>query len=60
MNLHLAWQDNTDASEGESGDRGSLSSWHSDIGIHINFKKSQASSSFEALNQSTSWGVKGM
>ena len=27
------------ASGGEAGDRGSLFSWHSDIGIPINFKE---------------------
>ena len=32
------------------GDLGSLSSCHSDIGIPINYKRSQASSSFEAWN----------
>ena len=49
-NLNYAWQDNTDASGGEAGDRNSLSSWNSDIGIPIHFQKSQASSPFEALN----------
>ena len=39
-----------DASGGEAGDRGSLSSWNSDIGIPIHFKKSKASSPYEALN----------
>ena len=38
-NLNYAWQDNTDASGGEAGDRGSLSSWNTDIGIHIYFQK---------------------
>ena len=28
-----------DASEGEEGDQGSLSSWNSDIGIPIHFQK---------------------
>ena len=36
-NLNYAWQDNTDASGGEAGDRGSLSSWNTDIGIPIHF-----------------------
>ena len=36
-NLNYAQQDNTDASGGEVGDQGSLSSFHSDIGIPINF-----------------------
>ena len=33
-----AWQGNRDASRGEAGDRASLSSCHSDIGIPINFQ----------------------
>ena len=37
------------ASRDEAGDQASLSSWNSDIGISIHFKKSQASSPFEAL-----------
>ena len=36
-NLNWAWQDHTDASEGEAGDRGSFSTWQSDIGIPIHF-----------------------
>ena len=36
-NLNKAWQDKSDVSGGEAGDRGSLSSWHSDIRIPINF-----------------------
>ena len=38
-NLNYAWQDNTDASGGEVGDRGSLSSWNTDIGVPIHFQK---------------------
>ena len=38
-NLLEAWQGNTDASRGETGDPGSLSSCHSDIGIPINFQE---------------------
>ena len=38
-NVNYAWQDNTDASGGEAGDRGSLSSWNTDIGIPIHFQK---------------------
>ena len=49
-NLNYVWQDNTDASGGEAGDQGSLSSWNSDMRIPIHSKKSQASSPFEALN----------
>ena len=37
-NLNEAWQDNTDASGGEPGDQAFLSSFHSDIGIPINFQ----------------------
>ena len=38
-NLNEAWQDNTEASGGEAGDEGSLSSCNSDIGIPIHFQK---------------------
>ena len=38
-NLNEAWQDHTDASGCEAGDQASLSSWHSDIGIPINFQE---------------------
>ena len=38
-NLNYAWQDNTDASADVAGDRGSLSSGNSDIGIPIHFQK---------------------
>ena len=37
-NLNWTWQDNTDTSGGEVGDQVSLSSFHSDIGIPINFQ----------------------
>ena len=37
--LNWAWQDNTDASGGEVGDQASLSSFHRDIGITINFQE---------------------
>ena len=40
--LNLAWQNNTDRSGGEPRDRGSLSSWHSDIGIPIHFQEESA------------------
>ena len=39
MNLNYAWQGNMDASGSEAGDRGSLSSWNTDIGISIHFQK---------------------
>ena len=38
-NLTWVWQDNTDASGGEMGDHASLSSFHRDIGIGINFQE---------------------
>ena len=37
--LNLAWQNKTDASGGEAEDRGSLSSWHSDIWIPNQFQE---------------------
>ena len=39
-----------DASGGEAGDQGSLSSWNSDIGIPIHFQKESGIVTFEALN----------
>ena len=36
-NLNYAWQDNTDASEGELGGQASFISWHCYIEIPINF-----------------------
>ena len=38
-NLKYSWKDNTNASGGEAGDRGSLSSGNSDIRIPIHFQK---------------------
>ena len=38
-NLQQEWQGNMDVSWGEAGDPGSLSSFHSDIGIPINFQE---------------------
>ena len=37
--LNQAGQNNTDASGGEAGDRGSLSIWHSDVGTPIHFQE---------------------
>ena len=37
--LNYAWQENTDASGGEPGVQASHISWHSYIGIPINFHK---------------------
>ena len=45
-NLNYAWQDNMDASGSEAGDRGSLSSWNSDIGIPIHFQKESGIATF--------------
>ena len=38
-NLHEVWQGNKEASRGEAGGQGSLSSCHSDIGISIIFQE---------------------
>ena len=38
-NLHEACQGNRDDSQVEAGDRGSLSSYHSDIGIPVNLQE---------------------
>ena len=38
-NLFEAWQGSRDASRGEAGDPGSLSSCHRDIGIPMNFQE---------------------
>ena len=46
--LGLAGQYGT--SGGEAGDQGSLSSWNSDIGIHIHFQKESDIVYFEAFN----------
>ena len=45
-NLNKAWQDNTDTSGGEVGDQGSLSNFHRDIGIPINFQEESSLVSF--------------
>ena len=36
----MSWKDNTEGSGGEVGDQASLSSFHRDIGIPINFQES--------------------
>ena len=48
-NLNEAWQDNTDTSRGEMGDQVSLSSFHRDIGILINFQEESSLVSFGSL-----------
>ena len=42
----LGFQDNTDASGGEVGDPASLSSFHRDIGIPINFQEESGLGTF--------------
>ena len=49
-NLNYAWQVNTDASGGEAGDQGSLSSWNNNIGIPIHFQEEFDLVTFESLN----------
>ena len=46
MNLNLVWQDNTDTSGGEVGDQASLSCFHRDIGIPINFQEESGVGTF--------------
>ena len=48
-NLNKAWQDNTDTAGIELGDQGTLSSFHRDIGIPINFQEESGLVNFEAL-----------
>ena len=48
-NLNYTWQDHTDASGGEAGDRGSLSSWNSDIGNPIHFQKESGIVTFRSI-----------
>ena len=45
-NINSAWQDITDTSGGEAGDRDSLSGWHSDIGIPLHFQEESGIISF--------------
>ena len=44
--LNYAWQENTDASVGELGCQASLISWHSYIGIPINFHEESGIDTF--------------
>ena len=48
--LNYAWWENTDASGGETGGQASLISWHSYIGIPINFHEESGIVTFEELN----------
>ena len=45
-NLNEAWQDNTDTAGIEVGDQGTLSSFHRDIVIPINFQEESSLDSF--------------
>ena len=45
----MAWQVNADASGGEVGDQASLSSFHRDIGIPINFQKESGLVTFRSI-----------
>ena len=56
----LVYEDNTDASGGEMGDQASLSSFHRDIGIPINFQEVSGLRLFEALNSMGLSRCKGM
>ena len=44
--LNYAWQENTDASGNEPGGQASLISWHSYIGIPINFHEESGIGTF--------------
>ena len=48
--LNYACQENTDASGGEPGGQASLISWHSYIGLPINFNEESGIAPFESLN----------
>ena len=51
--LNYAWQENTDASAGEPGGQVSLISWHSYIGIPINFHEESGIVTFWSIELST-------
>ena len=51
--LNYAWQENTDASGVEAGGQGSLISWHSYIGIPINFHEESGIVTFWSTELST-------
>ena len=52
--LNYAWQENTDASVCEPGGQGSLISWHSFIGIPINFHEESGIVTFWNIELSVS------
>ena len=51
--LNYAWQENTYASGGEPGGQGSLISWHSYIGIPINFHEESGIVTFSSIELSS-------
>ena len=55
--LNYAWQENTDASGGEPGGQASLISWHSYIGIPINFHEESGIVTFCSIELSTTLNV---
>ena len=55
--LNYAWQENTDASGGEPGDQASLISWHSYIGIPINFHEESGIITFCSIELSATLEV---
>ena len=57
-NLNEARKDNTNASGGEVGDHASLSSFQKVRGITINFQEESGLITFEALNYTSSRGVR--
>ena len=48
--INYAWQENTDTSVCEPGGQASIISWHSYIGIPINFHEASGIVTFKALN----------
>ena len=50
--LNYAWQENTDVFGGEPGGQASLISWHSYIGIPINFHEESGIVSFSSIELS--------
>ena len=55
--LNYAWQENTDSSGGEPGGQASLISWHSYIGIPINFHEESGIVTFCSIELSTTLDV---
>ena len=55
--LNYAWQENTDSSGDEPGGQASLISWHSYIGIPINFHEESGIVTFCSIELSTTLDV---